>query len=561
MRPTTATRAILSLLLIVFICAFVIGCPEPPTPCVGDTRGGSYLWAKQIGGHSWDRATGVAAFPDGSCIVTGRYGEAAVFACGEANETVVPALGSNDIFIAAYDSEGGLKWVKHARGESYYDGPLVGALNDGTCLVACRLGPSEPLGSEQEDDTLLTIPSDLDPILVKLDADGALLWAACTDGDDFYVHDMSAFANGSSVLVGSVLGTVTFGPGEPEETTLVHENEGAGLFNAADTAFAAKYSHEGILEWVTSARGVPVISFKAASAAEDGSIYVCGHFSGRATFGAGEPNETSFYGTHFTPAGGHHIFVAKYSAEGLLEWAKSPDSRSNDALAGSFNETASDVSAAPDGGCFVTGQLRRGRTIFGAGEPNSTVLIVSGTSPGSLFLARYASDGRLVWVASARASGHLVETLPDGSCIVSGRFRNCARFEAITGEPIAIAQAHREKSSPAAAFHGNEDDTVAASGQEAKSPTPVSRASAFFVKYSKNGTPMWGKYTDGTGSWPRDIAAVPDGAFIAVGSLHHDYAIFGFGETNALRLDVFGSDEADDWWGTSDAFVAKFPPE
>ena len=49
----------------------------------------------------------------------------------------------------------------------------------------------------------------------------------------------------------------------------------------------------------------------------DGSSLVTGMFGGTATFGPGEPEETTL-----TPAGGANIFVARYNPDGTLAWAK-----------------------------------------------------------------------------------------------------------------------------------------------------------------------------------------------------------------------------------------------
>src|SRR5262249_57016191 len=49
-----------------------------------------------------------------------------------------------------------------------------------------------------------------------------------------------------------------------------------------------------------------------------GNIYVTGHFAGSATFGAGEPNQTVIA----SAANSEDVFIAKYDANGLVQWAK-----------------------------------------------------------------------------------------------------------------------------------------------------------------------------------------------------------------------------------------------
>jgi len=50
---------------------------------------GRLAWAKRAGGAQTDRGQGIAAVPDGSCLVTGRFEDVATFGPGEGNQTVL----------------------------------------------------------------------------------------------------------------------------------------------------------------------------------------------------------------------------------------------------------------------------------------------------------------------------------------------------------------------------------------------------------------------------------------------------------------------------------------
>ncbi|MCX7000821.1 MAG: hypothetical protein NT106_11095 [Candidatus Sumerlaeota bacterium] len=81
---------------------------------------GTLVWAKKAGGAETDVAMSVAAFSDGSSIVTGYFGynsssgSSATFGAGETHETKLTSAGYEDIFIAHYKSDGTLSWVKQA---------------------------------------------------------------------------------------------------------------------------------------------------------------------------------------------------------------------------------------------------------------------------------------------------------------------------------------------------------------------------------------------------------------------------------------------------------------
>ncbi len=48
--------------------------------------------------------------------MTGFFAGTATFGPGEANETMLMSAGSDDVFVAKYDSTGALVWAKRAGG-------------------------------------------------------------------------------------------------------------------------------------------------------------------------------------------------------------------------------------------------------------------------------------------------------------------------------------------------------------------------------------------------------------------------------------------------------------
>ena len=121
-----------------------------------------------------------------------------------------------------------------------------------------------------------------------------------------------------------------------------------------------------------------------------GNSYVTGFFNDMATFGPGEPNETTL-----TSAGSGDIFVAKYASDGVLLWVKQAGGTDPD-----FFDLGFGITTDGQGNSYVTGRFADTAT-FGPGEPNETTLTDAGT--GDIFVAKYASDGNLVWVKRAIA--------------------------------------------------------------------------------------------------------------------------------------------------------------
>ena len=77
-----------------------------------------------------------------------------------------------------------------------------------------------------------------------------------------------------------------------------------------------------------------------------GNSYVTGLFAGMATFGPGEPNETTLKSAGFAD-----IFVAKYASDGILLWVKQ--------AGGTDQDQGESIAVDGQGNSYVTGPVPR----------------------------------------------------------------------------------------------------------------------------------------------------------------------------------------------------------
>ena len=318
----------------------------------GTSRAQDLLWASSAGGTAWDQGCDIASFPDGSSVVTGSFAATATFGAGEPNETTLTSAGSYDIFVARYNEDGTLAWARGAGG---------------------------------------------------------------TASDDQLGFGIAAFPDGSSVVTGSFEISVTFGAGEPNETTLTAAATACPQANAngiCPEIFVARYNADGTLAWARSDGGPRFDTAFGIAAFADGSSVVTGNFDGTATFGAGEPNETTLIS-----GGNPDIFVARYNTDGTLAWARS--------VVGTDFDRGMGIAAFADGSSVVTGLFGSTAT-FGAGEPNETTLTSAGFR--DLFVARYNAGGSLAWARSGGGidsdRGFGVAAFANGSSVVTGSFKS-----------------------------------------------------------------------------------------------------------------------------------------
>jgi hypothetical protein len=244
-----------------------------------------------------------------------------------------------------------------------------------------------------------------------------------------------------------------------------------------------------------------------------GNTYVTGEFRTTSVFGGGEAGETTL-----TSDGDSDIFVAKYTVDGDLIWAKRAGGISSD--------QGSSLAIDDSGNTYVTGVFQES-AIFGPGETGELTLTSDGDS--DLFIAKYAADGELIWAKRAGGTdSDLANSLAvdaSGDAYLTGTFTGAATFGA--GETGEI--------------------TLTSDGD----------SDLYITKYATDGSLLWAKRAGGAGS--------DNGTGLAVDISGNVYVTGGFGNTASFEAGedaTFGIGEAGETIlpndGNSDIFIAKY---
>lgn len=146
-------------------------------------------------------------------------------------------------------------------------------------------------------------------------------------------------------------------------------------------------SCNGALEWAEHGPSTGWGGANDVAIADDGSIYIVGHFDGTAMFGAGLSLVSQNGG--FSDG-----FVAKYDPTGAVSWVRQ--------IGGTSHDYARAVAIAPDGSVLVAGEFCSGvgcSATFGIGDPNAVTL--QALAYADIFVARYTSSGSFVAVTTA----------------------------------------------------------------------------------------------------------------------------------------------------------------
>ena len=152
----------------------------------------------------------------------GLAGALDAFAPGEGNETTLLGQGGRDNAVARYAADGSLLWARLESSPSEETYVRVAVDAWGSILVAAGFSGEMKVALGQADEMTLTSAGMFDAYVSRYAAGGALIaaWRVGSSGDD-YARDVTALPDGSFLVTGSLNDSVTFGAGDPNETTLV----------------------------------------------------------------------------------------------------------------------------------------------------------------------------------------------------------------------------------------------------------------------------------------------------------------------------------------------------
>lgn len=332
---------------------------------------GSALLVRQQGDTDNDLTSAVAASPDGSFVVVGRF--TGMMTLG--GLVLQSAGASPDAFVAKYLPDGSVVWAKRFGALSTDAASAVSIAPTGDVVVAGFFTGTVDFGGVPLTSAIFSGTTySADTFVVKMaGTDGAVLWAKGLGGPYAdYSHGISVGPTGDAFVVGEFAGTADFGGFTLTTNTSV------------DGYVVALAASDGHSRWARGL-GSPGASDKAWSVAadDDGNVGVTGGFGGAGDFGG----PVALMSTGFLD-----IFIAKYSGlDGAHLWSES------------FGDPGSDdvgISIAVDAlGNVYAGGNYAGSVSFGGG----TFTSVGGTH--DIFLVKLTKAGGHLWSRSFGSMG------------------------------------------------------------------------------------------------------------------------------------------------------------
>jgi len=358
----------------------------------GSLTSQTFNWAKREGLWAYDYGYGISTDPNGNVYLAGKFEMNAKF-----SGVTLPCQGNHDIYVAKYNSSGGLIWVRSAGG---YSGDYAHALasDNSFVYIAGEIEGGGAIIKFLGSPVTLQCKGSNDIFLAKYDLNGNILWAKrAGDVYDDKALGITSDNLGNIFICGYFNTKATFGG------TTIYGTGGNDIF-------VAKYDMNGNFLWVKKAGGAGRDEAKAIKCDPSGNVYVCGMFNGAATFGSQ---------TVFAPNGYWDMFVAKYATDGTLLWLKT--------AGGNYDDVAWGLTTDNTGKVFVAGEFNS--NINFGGYP----LYTAGSS--DVFVTCYNPSGTVLWAKRAGGYGQdLARAIgSDGNNVfITGQFGATATFGSFT---------------------------------------------------------------------------------------------------------------------------------
>jgi Secretion system C-terminal sorting domain/Beta-propeller repeat len=340
---------------------------------------GNFLWAKRIGGNSYDDATGIAIDGSGNIYITGHFSGTVDFDPG-AGTSNLTSTGDYDIFICKLDQSGNFLWAKRIGNNNgdYSWGIVIDAMDNsyitGQFFGTVDFNPGPGTANKSSSGSY-------DFFILKLDASGNYLWANSLGGlNPDVAYAVTVDAAGNVFTTGGFNGSVDFDPG-------------AGAFtlssSGSEDVFVLKLDAMGNFVWAKSFGGNNFDSANAIAVDALGNVYTLGTFEGTADF---DPNATTF---NITSSGFYDVFVSRLDNSGNLIWARN--------LNGTDYEDAFSIDTDVNGNVVFSGCFSSVVDF----NPGAGVFNLTPSGLQDIFVSMLDNSGNFLWAIDLKGSNNI----------------------------------------------------------------------------------------------------------------------------------------------------------
>lgn len=368
---------------------------------------GDLLWAKIAGTTElgYDLAQSIKADNLGGCYITGIYRNNSIF-----GDDTLSSEGERDVFVSRMNDSGDFIWTSTLGGSANDRGYSVEVDANGNVLVGGYV-----YGLATVDDTIIGTPSQTNGFLARYNSTDGSLMGVIHFSSPYrtVIRQIVVDSNGEIYFCGGVNSYGTF------NGTLITSSNSA----VWDDALLVKCDSNLNVMWKQTG-GSPKFDMAYDLAVSENNIYLCGAYTGTATFDTITSTFNSIaIGTAAINAAAD-LFVAAYTKTGNIKWFIGAG---NEGLDEAFGVAVSDKEHI-----YFSGYFRDSATVN-----NTTVYSQNGST--DMMVARLDSLGNTIWVKetgnTAENRGRELEIDQFENIFVTGDFYETLNFDQIQHTP------------------------------------------------------------------------------------------------------------------------------
>lgn len=328
-------------------------------------------WVNQVGSGGSDYVYGLSTDASGNIYATGGFSGTVDFDPGPGTSNLTSS-GSNDIFVAKYNSTGNLIWAKKFGGTSVDYGSSLGVDASGNIYVTGYFQGTADFDPDAGTFNLTSL-GQYDIFNFKLTNIGNLVWAVSYGGTGFdFGRRITVDAAGNSYTTGTFRSIVDFDPG-------------AGTNNVTslglEDVYIEKLDPNGNLLWNRRVGGTGSDAANGITLDGVGSVYITGGFSGTADMDPGGATN------NLISNGGIDCFILRLDIASNFIWVRG------------FGGTGTDISnsvAIDPSGNILSGGIYVNTVDFDPGAGISNLTASNSSSEG--YILQLSSAGNYNWV-------------------------------------------------------------------------------------------------------------------------------------------------------------------
>lgn len=377
------------------------------------TPTGELVYGHAFGGFAQELATGIAADAAGNAYITGYIQSPFDADPGPGSFLIGPA-GVLDVLILKLDPTGNFLWAHVIGGATLENGRAI-ALDAASNIHVAGYFTGTIDFDPGPGSNFLTSAGGNDIFVLKLDTDGAFLWAATMGGPGMDIAEAIAVDD-----QGNVVTTGTFADGadmDPGSSTDSLTSVG-GL-----DVFVSKLDANGDHVWAKGFGGLSSEDAGRSVAINSlGDVHVAGHFANSVDF---DPDAAV---DQLSAVGSIDAFVTAFDAAGAHLWAARIGSTGEDRGYAVVADAADQL--------FLTGFFS-GTADLDPGPGSAPTPSLGGTDA---FVLRLDPNGALLGALTLGGTGNdrgnALAVMMDGSFAVGGRFQDTVDFDPGIGEVL-----------------------------------------------------------------------------------------------------------------------------